>query len=296
MTMTTSNKINIERVLLIIIATLLIISMTFNVIQFAINRGDTAGGSDTDSEGQVAQDDEAVSQTGDTDDTEDVALAETQAAESEEAPSPEPTVVVWEDDVRRILNPLLPDYMDDFHNKDTWLGYDSEGYASYHIESGRLVGTDYRPNYMNWSYSAASQSGNVYAELSTTNGECSGRDSVGLVIRVDAMITPSGYAMEISCDGAWRFLRLGEGGSRDLVDWTDSVAINTGPGAQNRMGFWGYQSRFVFFVNELQVGNYYDPAYTFTYGFFATYVYASVTPDLQAYFDDFSMWHIPFQP
>jgi len=296
--MATSNKINIERVLLILVTTLLVVSVTFNIIQFALNRGDAAVEGDTDSGVQVAQDDDAVSQPGDSDDVEDAALTETQEAESGETPSPEPTVVVWEDDVRRILDPMLPDYIDDFHNKDTWYDYDSEGYASYHIENARLVGIDYRPDerYIYWSYSAGAQSGNVYAELSTTNGECSGRDSVGMVIRVDALITPSGYGLEISCDGAWRFRRHGEGGSKDLVDWTDSVVINTGPGAQNRMGLWGYQGRFVFFVNDVQVGNYYDPAYVYTYGFFAAYVHASVTTDLQAYFDDFSIWHIPFQP
>lgn len=294
--MATSNKISIERVLLIFVAVLLVVSVTLNIIQFVLYRSDATGTSVADSDATSDQEGDAISQPDGSGDVADPGSMETQEAVSDEQPSPEPTVIVWEDDVRRILNPMLPDYVDDFHNKDTWSSYNVEGYASYGIQNARLVGVDYRPNYMNWSYSAAAQSGNVYIEISTTNGECSGRDSVGLVMRVDAMITPSGYAMEISCDGAWRFLRLGEGGSRDLVDWTDSVVINTGPGALNRLGFWGYQSRFVFFVNDVQVGNYYDPAYTFTYGFFAAYVHSSVTPDLEAYFDDFSMWHVPFQP
>jgi serine/threonine protein kinase len=214
-------------------------------------------------------------------------------------PPPTPHEVP-DDDVRSFLDLTQPDFFDYFDDPDSWFNYDSEGYAAYRIDEGHLVGKDYEPEelYIYWSYTSP-KSGNVYAEITATNGDCIAKDSVGFVIRVQADETPSGYALEVSCDGFWR-LRLHRGtgtkSSRVLIDWTPSEVINNGPFAHNRLSIWGYQGQFYMFVNDVEIGEYFDHDYIFSYGYFAVYVRASRTFDLEATFDDFAFWHIPFIP
>jgi hypothetical protein len=205
---------------------------------------------------------------------------------------------VAEDDPRAILDLSSPDGFD-YMDADTWFDYDSEGSAAYWMADGALMGRDYQPEekYVFWSFTNP-QSGNTYAEINATNGDCIAKDSVGLVIRVQAEKSPSGYAIEVSCDGSWRFRyhRGPDKPTQDLIEWTASEAINTGPFAVNRLGLWGYQGKFYAFVNGQLVGEFFHGAYYMTYGYFAAYVRASQTFDLTASFDDFAFWHIPFIP
>jgi len=214
-------------------------------------------------------------------------------------PTPTPFSVTDEDDPRTILDLSNPDVFDYFNNADDWYDYDSAGFATYQVVDGQLVGKDYDPEKMGvyWSYNSR-PSGNTYVEISATNGDCIGKDAVGLVMRIDAQQTPSGYALEVSCDGAWRFLRYRPAGKSTevYIPWTPSDVIRTGNGAINRLGLWGYAGKFNMFVNGIQVGEYFDNNYSYSYGYFAAYVRAAATYDLQAYFDDFAMWDIPFIP
>ena len=212
-------------------------------------------------------------------------------------PTPTPFRVVSEEDVRVILDLSSPDHIDYFDDPRSWFRYDNEN-ATYRVEDGQLVGIDHKPEerYIHWSYTNT-QSGNVYAEISATNGDCIAKDTVGLVIRVNPDKTPSGYAFEVACDGKWRFRRFrGSSGAEEFVDWTPSDFILAGRGATNRLGIWGYQGNFVLFVNGFEVGTYIDPDYPSTFGYFAVYVRASQTFDLMVTFDDFAYWHIPFIP
>jgi len=212
-------------------------------------------------------------------------------------PTPTPFHVASEDDVRAILDLSNPDHVDYFDD-DTWFDYDVEGSAAYQIEDGLLLGKDYQPEekYVYWSYTNP-QSGNVYAEISATNGDCIGKDSVGFVIRVQEERTPSGYALEVACDGSWRFRRhRGSKAAEELIGWSPSEFINNGLNNTNRLGIWGYQGKFALFVNGYQIGEYIDRDYADTYGYFAVYVRASQTFDLTATFDDFAFWHVPYIP
>jgi hypothetical protein len=211
--------------------------------------------------------------------------------------TPTPFHVTSEDDPRSILDLSQPDYFDYFDNPDNWHTYESAGYAAYRMEDGHLLGVDEEPEerYIYWSYTFM-QAGNTYIEVSTTNGDCVGKDSVGLVVRVDATVTPSGYAYEVSCDGSWRLRRFhGNDNPVQLVDWTPSNSINSGLGAVNRLGVWAYQGEFQLFANGYAVGEASDPNLAYTIGFIALYVRASQTFDLTATFDDLAFWNIPFQ-
>jgi len=222
----------------------------------------------------------------------------TQVRRLELQATPTPFHVLSQDDPRVQLNLAQPDYFDYFDKPDTWFDYDTQGRGAYQFEDGRLLGIDYEPEELNawWSYTGR-QSGNVYAEITATNGDCIGKDSVGLAIRVNPESGAGGYALEVSCDGHWRFRRHRPGKEPvEIVEWTPSDAIETGKDAANRLGIWGYQGAFVLFVNGQQVGEPADPTYPYTYGMFAVYVRASQTFDLSATFDDFAYWNIPFQP
>jgi len=61
--------------------------------------------------------------------------------------------------------------------------YDFEFCAAYGIEDGYLIGKDYEPEeqYIYWSYTNP-MPGNVYTEITTTNGDCLTKQSIGPVI------------------------------------------------------------------------------------------------------------------
>jgi hypothetical protein len=216
----------------------------------------------------------------------------------ERRPTATPFYVTNEEDPRAILDLPNPTHNDFFDDPNTWYRYDDDGYAAYEVDDGQLEATDYsgrdRPIY--WSYTSFS-SGNVYAEISATFGECYSRDVVGFVIRVQPEQTPSGYGLEVSCDGAWRFRRLRPAQVPfEMVDWTSSDLIQTGEGGENRLGIWGYRGQFYLFINGTQVGEARDSSYTYELGYFAAYVQSQEAEPLRATFDDFAYWNIPYQP
>ncbi len=203
-----------------------------------------------------------------------------------------------EEDPRAKLDLNNPDYADPFDVPNGWTQYDVEGSGAYRVENGELIGVDYIPEekFTYWSI-LNRQSGNVYAEVSATNGDCILKDALGIVIRIDEETGSSGYGFEISCDGNWRVrLHRDSKSPRVVKDWTPSAAILTGAGATNRLGIMGYRDRFYLFVNDQPVGSVTDPQYSRSFGQFALYVRASQTYDLGATFDDFSYWNIRFVP
>lgn len=227
-----------------------------------------------------------------------------EAAPTEEGPRrlelpPTPTMlVVSQNDPRAILDLAHPDHVDYFDNPDAWFDYNNPDRAAYKVADGQLIGTDYVPEEKTtwWSYTDKS-SGNLYAEVSATNGDCIGRDSMGMAVRVDSATAAGGYSLEVSCDGAYRFRRHSINGSpTDFIDWTASDVINTGPGATNRLGIWGYQGRFRLFINGQEIEDFWDTDYMFTFGTFALFTRASLTYDLTGTFDNFAFWNIKYIP
>lgn len=207
-----------------------------------------------------------------------------------------PFHVLSEDDVRSVLDLGKPDYFDYFDDPSAWSTSDQEGKAAYRFEDGHLFGLDYEPEelYTWWSHTTRS-SGNTYAEVSATNGDCIDKDAVGLVVRVDEQTSASGYALEVSCDGEWRMRRYRRGKEPvEMTDWAPADVVNAGPGATNRLGVWAYQNQFVLFINGEKVGEAEDQAYSLKDGTFAVFVTAFLTYDLTATFDDFAFWHIPW--
>jgi hypothetical protein len=84
--------------------------------------------------------------------------------------------------------------------------------------------------------------------------------------------------------------------AEELQGWMASDLIEIGPGADNRIGLWGYAGEFFVFINNQQVGRIVDRNIVHTFGTFAVYVRAHQTYDLEGTFDDFAFWHIPYIP
>jgi serine/threonine protein kinase len=210
-------------------------------------------------------------------------------------PTAFPTLEV---DPRTALDMSSPDFEDPFDGANYWGTYDEDSSAAYSVGAGSLTGVDYFPEEKyTWWTMTAQQSGNVYVEISGTNGDCFAKDSLGLAMRVDQDNGRSGYGYEVSCDGHWRFRRHHhDAGPRVLVDWVPSPLIDQGYGATNRLGVLAYQGRFVFYVNGQQVGSFTENNYQYSFGSFALFVRASVTYDLTASFDNFSYWHLRTSP
>jgi hypothetical protein len=308
MTTPTTKPLNLERILLIAVSFLLFLAIIFiAVTQLSGRASSPAEETPTEQDAPATEPPPAP-----TFPPADAAVVEPAAVEAEATSTsgvqrlelePTPTAFsVSSDDPRIILNLANPDHTDFFNNAKTWYTYDAEkssGKAEYAIEDGVLVGTDIdaEDTSLYWTYTSA-QSGRVYVEISVTNGDCAARDAVGLVMRVQPDVTPSGYAVELSCDGAYRFIRFREAGrpTATLIDWTASEAINQGLGATNRIGIWGYDGKFYLFVNNELITDFFDNGMPYSYGFFAAYVRAQVTYPLTASFDDFAFWHIPFIP
>ncbi len=295
-------SLSTERIILIVVSTLLVIALIYLGASALARRGQDAPPPDAAPVEPVEEQPAAVLPTEPPEvaapAVEAPAVTPTSAVQRLTLePTPTPFTISDPDDPRNILDLTNPDHVDYFNNPETWYDYITEGVASYEVVDGKLLGTDFDPLNTNiwWSYTSV-QSGRVYAEISATNGDCAARDAVGLVIRIEPDITPSGYTFEISCDGEWRFIRLSPGNSVTLIDWTPSDAIVTGLGATNRLGIYGYDGKFYLFINGLQVTDYWDTGMLSSFGYFAAYVRSQVTYPLTATFDDFAFWHLPWIP
>ena len=297
-------SLSVERILLIVVSALLLIVLGYLGVSALVRRGQDAPPPDA-APVEPAEEQPVVTLPTEPSEVSTTAV-EAPAATPTSAvqrltlePTPTPLSLHDPDDPRNILDLTNPSHIDYFNNPETWFDYVTEDIASYEVVDGKLIGVDFDAlnTGVYWSYTSV-QSGRVYAEISATNGDCAARDAVGLVIRIQPDQTPSGYSFEISCDGAWRFIRFrpGGGATATLIDWTPSDTIIPGLGATNRLGIWGYDGKFYLFVNGFQVADYWDSGMPYSFGYFAVYVRSQVTYPLTASFDDFAFWHIPWIP
>jgi hypothetical protein len=296
-----TKKISTERIVLIVVSSLFVIALIYiGILTFGGREDETATGPAPGVGGPVPEEstvpEEALPQP--TIPTQAVLVVDASPTPRRLVRPPTPTPFeVAEDDPRAMLDLSKPDYVDYF-GEETWYLYETDS-ARYWMEDGALKGMDKVPEERSvfWTF-ANPKSGRVYAEVSATNGDCIYKDSVGMVIRVQEEKSPTGYALEFSCDGSYR-LRLLRGpttSALELIEWTPSEKINTGAFASNRLALWGYDGKFYLFANGQMIDEYFDADYPYTYGYFALYVRASDTFDLTATFDNFAFWHIPFIP
>ena len=112
-----------------------------------------------------------------------------------------------------------------------------------------------------------------FIEMTLDSGQCSGKDSYGLIVRGSASGSPShGYAVSFSCDGNYRVIRIDSGDpyfATELISWTSSEYIHTGPNQMNRLSVMGEGETFKIYANGQEIGTFIDDWYDLgRYGIF----------------------------
>ena len=195
------------------------------------------------------------------------------------------------DDPRYGLNLAAPHYWDDFSSNLTWVGPNFDG-AMNVWDDGRLRATDFLADkFLWWSTTIPDvDAGNLYVEVTAEFDECSGKDAIGLAVRVDPDNRNSGYTLEFSCDGSYRIRKLVAGTIQTLLEWTSSDLILSGPDTTNVLGFLAQGTTLTVFANGEVLSS--IEANAFFKGNFGLFSDASSTPGLTIYFDDFKLWYI----
>ncbi len=195
------------------------------------------------------------------------------------------------DDPRYGLNLAAPHYWDDFSSSLTWVGPNFDG-AMNVWEDGRLRATDFLADkFLWWSTTIPDvDAGNLYVEVTAEVNKCSGKDAIGLAVRVDPDNRNSGYTLEFSCDGSYRIRKLVAGTIQTLLEWTSSDLILSGPDTTNVLGFLAQGSTLTVFANGEVLSS--IEANAFFKGNFGLFSDAASTPGLTIYFDDFKLWYI----
>ncbi len=211
-------------------------------------------------------------------------------------PTPELTITptpppLSPDDPRYGLNLAAPHYWDDFSSNLTWVGPNFDG-AMNVWEDGRLRATDFLADkFLWWSTTIPDvDAGELYVEVTAEVGECSGKDAIGLAVRVEPENRDSGYTLELSCDGSYRIRKLLSGTVQNLLEWTPSDSILSGSEATNVLGFLARGTTLTVFANGEVLGSIEDNG--FFKGNFGLFTDAASTPGLTVYFDDFKLWYI----
>ncbi|HET7010232.1 MAG TPA: hypothetical protein VFI11_05605 [Anaerolineales bacterium] len=205
-------------------------------------------------------------------------------------PSPTETLpALPPDDPRTGLDLRTPDYRDGFAARFTW-GEQAHAGAVTTWEDERLKAVDTLADANAWWTTTGPNAvaADFYAEITASMGACSGRDAAGFAVRVDLS---SGYALEVSCDGAYRVRKFTTGFVDVLRDWTSAEAIVQGPEAVNRLGFMAQGANLYVFANNLRLGEVIKDTSRFA-GSFGLYAMAFDTPGLAVYFDDFELWYV----
>ena len=212
------------------------------------------------------------------------------------APTPELTITptpppLSPDDPRYGINLAAPHYWDDFSSNLTWVGPNFDG-AMNVWEDGRLRATDFLTDkYLWWSTTIPDvDAGELYVEVTAEVGECSGKDAIGLAVRVEPENRDSGYTLEFSCDGSSRIRKLFTGTVQNLVEWTPSDSILSGANTTNVLGFLARGTTLTVFANGEVLDSIEDNS--FFKGNFGLFSDAASTPGLTAYFDDFKLWYL----
>lgn len=207
-------------------------------------------------------------------------------------PAPQPTETALsfpEDDARFGLSYDSPSVVDDFSVRYRW-GEPWFPGAVIYWQDASMVAVDYlTDNYVMWSTSLL-EARDFYVELTARIDECEGDDSYGLAGRIGGDLVNSGYTLEFSCEGAYRFRKFVNGSVISLVDWIPNAAINAGSDQENTLGFLARGDRLVAYANGTYLGEITDR--DFSTGLFGMFANALQTESLTVVFDNFRLWYI----
>jgi hypothetical protein len=197
-----------------------------------------------------------------------------------------PTATVAAGDPRQTLgSPTWSDSLEDGRN---WGQYEDE-HTRVEARDGELALTALNPDgWSGWSLSWP-QLKNSYLEAAILPGACSGLDRYGVVVRAEG--SDQAYLYGFTCDGRFS-LRKWDGEEFTAVqDWIPSNAINTSPGATNRVGIMMRGDRYGLYANGSLLAEVVDQAYS--EGTIGLFVASANTPAFTVRVQEVAYWDLP---
>ena len=134
-----------------------------------------------------------------------------------------------------------------------------------------------------------------YLEMSVENGECQGKDAYGLIFYGPPTGEVShGYIASFSCDGFFSLYRIDTPypnySGQELIGWTRSPFIETGPEKVNKLGLWVENGEIELYANGQYLGYYMDSLYTT--GRFGVAINAGETQNYTYWVNQIIYWNL----
>jgi hypothetical protein len=128
-----------------------------------------------------------------------------------------------------------------------------------------------------------------YLEMTLKNGQCSGSDHTGMIVRVaDKTNASQGYLYGITCDGRYSLRKWDGTKMNNLIKWTASPSIRVGTDGINRLGLMAIGSKLSLYVNGDFLTEILDESYT--EGAFGMFIGSDHTNEFTVYLDEVAYW------
>ncbi|HIE57549.1 MAG TPA: hypothetical protein EYP88_04885 [Anaerolineales bacterium] len=183
---------------------------------------------------------------------------------------PSPTVTPQGAPFDPVLAYGTPDFLDsmNWESHGNWVSggvLPNTAYLQISLQDDQLYVTGKQPGFSTWFFSWPTLT-DFYLQLAVDNGECSGKDEYGLILRGPAHKAgvSYGYIVAFTCDGYYRLTRLDSADpytAVDLVPLTRSEQINTGVNQRNLIGVRAEGSKLALFANGYFLTEVNDAAY-----------------------------------
>lgn len=198
---------------------------------------------------------------------------------------PTPTLVPIEGDPAAILG--TPDGLDTFDTANNWTLFNNQCFRS-EIANGRFeMESKGLAEIVCWEVSWP-QIQDYYLESEVyTPDQCQAEDRFGLFFR--APDNYRGYLYGLTCDGQYSLTMWDGDTTTVILPASRSDAINTGPGAMNRLGVIAYGGDYVLYVNGVQIAEAQDFTYIGT-GKIGYFVRAATDQGFKVSYDNMAVW------
>jgi hypothetical protein len=179
-------------------------------------------------------------------------------ATEEPTPTPEPTLPLGIED----LNLGGPDVLYEFNSKGSVYTFsDTDSKAV--VKDGTYQYTIFDAiTWTIWTFPFAKVIEDYYFEVAITMpDDCVAKDRAGIIFGTPSGETDNGLNFQISCDGYYRLWIYDGSDTINLIGWTDSDEIFTGPGKTNKVGVMHRGKKITLYINGTLVDQISDNTY-----------------------------------
>lgn len=200
-------------------------------------------------------------------------------------PTPEPTLPMGIDE----LNLGNPDAAYGFNSKGAFYTYSASD-SKVEVKDGTLQFTIFDAiSWTIWSFSSIELE-DFYFEISVKMPDnCQGKDRGGIIFGTPLGETDQGINYQISCDGNYRLFIYDGTDTINLVNWTSSDEIFSGPGKTNRLGVMHRGQKITLYMNGALVKQVSDDTYVGK-GRIGINMGVDNHNNVTIYFDDAAYW------